>query len=238
MGTLTNLGGITEPQIPAAIARDTEVAEAVATKVSLVGNETIAGNKTFTGVLKVGASPGGNVLITKGGGGTSGFIGIFNSQNIRLGYIGHSNTHLMYEAEGSAKHLFTGNNVEISNATQSTSSTTGALVVNGGIGVGGFTALGDNVSIKTKLLTGVTAPAQGGITAINHGLVSTKIKGVQILVRDTANTAIPSGVTPAFFAGSEYTWWYQATTFHVQNHPTNSASILSKPFDVLITYIA
>jgi len=34
MGTLTNLGGITEPQIPAAIARDTEVASAIASHVA------------------------------------------------------------------------------------------------------------------------------------------------------------------------------------------------------------
>ena len=36
MGTLTNLNGITEPQIPAAIARDTEVASAIASHVSAV----------------------------------------------------------------------------------------------------------------------------------------------------------------------------------------------------------
>jgi len=123
-----------------------------------------------------------------------------------------------------------------SDTTQSTSSTTGAVVVNGGVGVVGFTTLGDNVSIKFKLITGTTAATQGGFANTAHNLVGSKIIGVQILVRHATNSAI--SLRFVTLPGYGYDWGYDANFVYVYNIASNSAEILSKPFAVLLTYIA
>jgi len=127
--------------------------------------------------------------------------------------------------------------IVITNTTQSTSSTTGSFVANGGVAVGGFTTLGErSSSVKTVVIEGITAATQGGLVTVAHGLVGDKIIGVQVLVRYTTNSA----VSPSFDAtsGFNYSWAYEGNLFYLYNVTSNSVQILSKPFAALLTYIA
>jgi hypothetical protein len=102
----------------------------------------------------------------------------------------------------------------------------------------GFTTLGDNVAIKCKQLTGTTASTQGGTTSVAHGIgVATKILAVSLTINYATNNILTSNYTAAT--------GYQVqignidnTNIAVVNVSANSANILSKPFNLLVTYIA
>jgi hypothetical protein len=202
----------------------------------------IAGQKVFSSVLKVNTGTG-SISLSPGSGASSGYLEIHRSDGTtRLGYIGFDNTNLTYTAEGGALHTFNGNGVAINNTTQSTSTTTGALVVSGGqavggnLNVGGFTSLGlGNVPLKRKYISGTSGATAGSLTNIAHGLDSTKIIGMSVLAKQTANVGIPPG---SISAGFEYGVVFNSTIVQIQLTASNSYYLYSVVVDILIDYIA
>ena len=94
--------------------------------------------------------------------------------------------------------------------------------------------LGSNApKVKMLKLTGTTAATQGASVSIAHGLVSTKILSVVVLVEYAAGNFIPASYSNG--AGYEFNFNYN-TNINVINLAGNSANILGKPFKVLITY--
>jgi hypothetical protein len=98
-----------------------------------------------------------------------------------------------------------------------------------------YTQLGDTApAIKMKKLTGTTAAAEGGSASVNHGVTSSKVIGVQVLVFHSSTNAILPGWVAS--AGYQYDVQLTSTGVQVVLHATNSENILSKAFTVLITY--
>ena len=128
--------------------------------------------------------------------------------------------------------------------SQSTSPTTGASVIAGGQGIGGnqhiggFTSLGGTASghpaIKMKVLDGFAPPTQGNISAVAHGLDSSKIKSFTIAVRPSAGVLVLNGYTSS--DGYHFQAYADATNIYILTMPGASINILNKPFTVVITY--
>lgn len=98
-----------------------------------------------------------------------------------------------------------------------------------------YTQLGDTApAIKMKKLTGTTAAAEGGSASVNHGVTSSKVIGVQVLVFHSSTNAILPGWVAS--AGYQYDVQLTSTGVQVVLHATNSENILSKAFTVFITY--
>ena len=132
----------------------------------------------------------------------------------------------------------------VSNTTESTSTTTGAQVIAGGLGVGGntntggFSKLGEQATaIKVKLLTGTTASTQGAAVSVSHGLDSSKIRSISVVVHQSG---LGVGVSNGYLShpGYSYDWYYDTSLVSVNNTANNSAGIVSKPFSVFIIYIS
>ena len=130
----------------------------------------------------------------------------------------------------------------VTNNTESTSTTTGASIVLGGQGitgnqnVGGFSSLGDNIAIKIKRLTGgVTGSAQGTSVFQAHGLTGSKIIGIIATVEYSPGSWMSANHT--FYPGFQFTTYVAGGNIDMCLHTTNSGSILSKPFAVLIFYM-
>lgn len=99
----------------------------------------------------------------------------------------------------------------------------------------GYTVLGESApGIKTKVLTGTTAAAEGGQTGIAHGLISAKIIGVNVFVEHI----VDGGMSPETTSvnGFQYSYWVESTNLIIRLHATNSENILSKPIKAFITY--
>jgi hypothetical protein len=97
--------------------------------------------------------------------------------------------------------------------------------------------LGDNVGIKVKRLTGVTSPVQGGQVNVPHGLIGDKIQGWLVKLVNVPNNGLSSEFDSTG-TGYSYDCSHSSIDFIVNNHPTNSANILSKSFTILVFYIA
>ena len=108
----------------------------------------------------------------------------------------------------------------------------------GNVLITGYTQLGTTAQgapvIKLKSLTGTTAAAEGGTINFAHGLTSTKIIGIQVMVEYVSGRYICSSYSSS--VGYQYDWYTDAASILVGNHATNSENILSKPIKVLITY--
>ncbi|WP_028524818.1 hypothetical protein [Runella limosa] len=115
-------------------------------------------------------------------------------------------------------------------------SVTGNIATNSAVDVGGFSKLGaDAPFIKVKKLTGTTGAAQGEIIPVPHGLTSTKILSITVLVQFELNGQyVPHSYTNT--NGYQFDFYSDATNIQIRNHPTNSGQILSKPIKVMITY--
>lgn len=87
---------------------------------------------------------------------------------------------------------------------------------------------------QMKKLTGTTAAAEGGNTTVAHGLQADKIITAVLSIEFSTGENIHEEFTR--IAG--YQVHYQRNTTHIDvwNHTTNSQNILSKPFEVLVTY--
>jgi len=99
----------------------------------------------------------------------------------------------------------------------------------------GFTTLGDNVAIKKKLIEGTTGTAQGDSTSIAHQLIGTKIISVTGIIIYSTGQTVPINSRQTNYASICAT---TATHFNIITEINNSAAILSKPFRVVIEYIA
>lgn len=100
----------------------------------------------------------------------------------------------------------------------------------------GYTVLGDDAApaIKTKLITGVTAASQGGSTIVSLGGVDfRKIVGLQPIVRTSVASVPPNNSNSV---GYQYFCSSDASGIGIYLSASNSGSILSTPFTVLVTY--
>jgi hypothetical protein len=115
-------------------------------------------------------------------------------------------------------------------------SVVGKIDTNNSLNVVGFSKLGgDAPAIKVKKLTGTTGAAQGDIIPVPHGLTSTKILSITVLVQfETNGQYVPHSYTNT--NGYQFDFFSDATNIQIRNHPTNSGQILSKPIKVMITY--
>lgn len=115
-------------------------------------------------------------------------------------------------------------------------SVVGKIAANNALEVNGFSKLGaDAPAIKVKKLTGTTGASQGDIVPISHGLTSTKILSITVLVQFELNGQyVPHSYTNT--NGYQFDFYSDATNIQIRNHPTNSGQILSKPIKILITY--
>ncbi|WP_341740077.1 hypothetical protein [Microcoleus sp. CAWBG640] len=235
-------------------------ARADARYATLTGIQTISGAKTFSNSnTKFGAggeilstvssqlgfysgySWNGNALLSNSP--SSGFVGInFYQPGIAFCY----DSGLVTGTNGIAiatKLLVGSSNVQIPISVPSISPTTGAFVVVGGMGiggnlnVGGFTSLGDNVAIKVKRLTGISASTQGSLVSVAHGLSGDKIQGFVVKLAYVNFQGIASDFDSGA-SGMSYDCLHDAVNFVLYNHPTNSANILAKPFSILVFYVA
>ena len=88
----------------------------------------------------------------------------------------------------------------------------------------------DSTTRETSL-SGTTAGSQGGTASVAHGIDSTKIRGINAVVFTSSGLGITQGDSST---GLQFSVSFDATNATITNHPTNSASILSKPFTLLI----
>ncbi len=101
--------------------------------------------------------------------------------------------------------------------------------------VNGFTKLGTTApAVKMIKLTGTTNAAQGSSTSMAHGLTSSKILAVNVLVEYSAGNSVPPSYTAS--VGYEFDYFISGTNITVINKLSNSSLILSKPIRVLVTY--
>ncbi|MBE9122870.1 hypothetical protein IQ269_19225 [Tychonema sp. LEGE 07199] len=98
----------------------------------------------------------------------------------------------------------------------------------------GFIALGDNVAIKKKLITGITAATQGGTVSVAHGITSTKIINITGVVFYATNNTIALNGRQINYSTMIAT---DTTYVNVTNESASSAEILSKPFFAVIEYV-
>lgn len=142
-----------------------------------------------------------------------------------------------------ANFIGTTDNVDLSVKTNNTEAI--RVTSSGNIGIGavpttklevnGYTKLGSNApAIKYVKLTGTTSSLQGGTTNLPHGVTSSKILAVNVLVDFAAGSSIPPSYNGS--AGYEYDYYTTTTDIVVWNKTANSANILSKPVRILITY--
>jgi len=100
--------------------------------------------------------------------------------------------------------------------------------------IGGYTKLGsDAPSIKVKKLTGTTAATEGGIATIFHGLDGSKILSISIMVNYIPTHWVGPDTN---LNGLRFTWVEGGGAVSITNIFGGSASILSKPIKILITY--
>lgn len=103
----------------------------------------------------------------------------------------------------------------------------------------GFIKLGDDAAtpaIKMKKLTGTTSATQGTSVTVAHGVSNpTKILSVRVMIDlGIGITSVPDGFNKD--NGYECNVWVNGSNVQVENKAGNSASILSKPYTVLVIY--
>lgn len=100
----------------------------------------------------------------------------------------------------------------------------------------GYSSFGNgNVGLQCKRLSGTTAAAEGGSVNIAHGLTSSKILGINVLVFFTSTAAVPPG-NPT--TGYQYKFDLGTTDLTIVLDATNSENILSKTIEALVWYMA
>ncbi len=137
--------------------------------------------------------------------------------------------------------------VSIPLTTQSTSTTTGALVIpNGGaavggnLNIGGFTSLGDNVGLKCKILS-FTSPTVDSNTLLLNGQLPAMDKIVSLT--GWLQSADTDWYPPSFFSiTKQYTNWWSiyswAGGLYINLHTNALAKMGGQPGKMIVTYIA
>ncbi|MDO9256932.1 MAG: hypothetical protein Q7U54_15535 [Bacteroidales bacterium] len=158
-----------------------------------------------------------------------GYIGSYagNAEDIDFGTYGGNTTGSVHLTTNDAPKLTVINN---GNVGVGTTTPTTTLEVNGATKLGT-----DAPAIKMKKLSGTTGAAQGAQISIAHGLNSEKILAVNVLVQyATVGYDVPSSYT--LNPGYEFTYYVTPTDIWVWVKSGNSASVVSKPIKILITY--
>jgi hypothetical protein len=103
--------------------------------------------------------------------------------------------------------------------------------------VNGFSKLGSAApAIKMLKLTGTTAATQGGFVYVPHGLASSKILAVNILVEFISGSFISANNSTSFGSGFNFDFDISAANITVVNKAADSYNITSRPMKILITY--
>ncbi len=109
------------------------------------------------------------------------------------------------------------------------------LKTSGNVLADNYTQLGSSApAVKMLKLTGTTASSQGASVTVAHGLTTAKILDISVLVEYTPGSIMTAGYNVN--SGYEFSYYVNGGSVIVINNAGNSASILSKPFRVLITY--
>lgn len=141
--------------------------------------------------------------------------------------------------------------VHLDNATTPTQTTMMTLDGEGDLTTAGFTKLGgfgtDVPAIKTKLLTGnIALNTSGTTTAVAHGLTSSKIIEVKVLVSGLNNVVVSENFvdnrTTGAITGYQFSTFTDPTNIYITRHSTNGANIgngggLVSTYRIFITYI-
>ena len=127
------------------------------------------------------------------------------------------------------------NNTEVVRMTATGKVGIGVAIPAAELEVNGFTKSGSNApAVKLVKLTGTSGASQGAATAILHGVTSSKILSVSVLLDFAVGSSIPPSYNGS--AGYEYDYYTTLTQIIIWTKSGNSANILSKPFRILITY--
>ena len=148
--------------------------------------------------------------------------------------------------------LITATNTQIAKTTASTSKTTGALTVAGGVGVAGAAVVnsvaaigagtagnttGNHPYLACKLIILASSASDGGVTNTAHGLTATNIAGYTAALDYTGSgDTVPPGYTYA--AQYQYNINVNSTNVVIELITGNNAAIRSKVVRVLIWYFA
>jgi hypothetical protein len=114
----------------------------------------------------------------------------------------------------------------------------GQLVVEDSLISQGYTRLGKvtdgTPKIKMKEFNITSGATSNGQSAVNHGLNSTKIISVSVLLEWTAGYLAPPEYSPDPLLN--YNYFVSPTQIIVQNNAASCAYICSKPVKILVTY--
>lgn len=237
MGELINLNPSSIGIIPDEIARDTEVASAIANHASAADPHP----NLWTRITNTFLSLTGGQRITKNNP-TMSAISYNTTQNsLELMTSNGSNPIIGFHRGGFSAtalyHLGYGNDsLRIINAD----GFDGAILHDGNIGTKtAATAKADDGTtiLRNKILRGTTNAVQGLSTTIPHGLNIANIVSVQVIVKVDNIVIVPDAFQDREGRGLRFSWVINWGLLSVQNVPNESAGILSKQFLALITYL-
>lgn len=243
MGTLTNLNGITEPQIPAAIARDAEVAAAIAAHTAAADPHPVyltqtEGNERYrdyatqifnTTTKSVGLSFGSIVS-------NSNESGIESRAATTA-----SAAYMIFHRPGIfAIHFGIDTDNKLKVGGWSMGQVSHEIIHDGNIASKTVTRLDDNATVvKQKLVTGTTPTTPGNAISTNLNINPNNILGFTCMVGvDQGGGHILWLVPPGFPSpGYAFTASILAGALNVRPGSTDSANMLNRPFKALITYL-
>ncbi|WP_377478907.1 MAG: hypothetical protein P2A85_09165 [Microcoleus anatoxicus] len=207
--------------------------------VNLAGNQTISGAKTFAstvitnGALSV-SNPAGKCFFDHNGVSAARFQAWGPSTTSYGLYV--FNQH--YSDGTGGRNALIGNENGTWNIGATTNTDASLNTVNGSLRTTGFTTLGDNVGIKVKRLTGVTAATQGASVTVPHGLTGSKIEGWLLKITHNINSGASEATDYIIGGGYSVDCSHNSASFIVTNSAASSTQILSKPYTILVFYTA
>ena len=218
--------------------------------IGVIGNAYVGGN-LITTATTAATSPTTGALIVSGGAGINGDLnvgssGYFGSNGSRTIIVGSNNPNKMYSESTSPFDMYVGGtsnpnvnirmtttsiNINGSDKITSTSTTTGALIVGGGVGITGNAYVGGNVvitsaNVATSTTTGALIVSGGvGITGNAYVGGNVVITSANIATSTTTGALIVGG--GAGIAGNVYAGGNLVTTAATVSTSTTTGAIIS-----------
>ena len=198
------------------------------------------GSSSVTGLYNVYAGLDAGLGTTTGhsnvGIGISAGSSFNSSQNTFIGDSADATTGGLTNATAIGYNAKVGQSNSLILGNNNTSVGIGTSTPAAALEVDGYTMLGSSSApaIKTIELTGTTASSQGSVVGIAHGLTSSKIISVNVMVEYSAGNFIPASYAGS--SGYEFNWYLTSSNLEVWNQTSNSGNILSKPIVVYIVY--